>query len=183
MPETHEHDSRVSNLKLEDELIREAVKTAMKRNHGNLKEGLREFRAMLAHDPDLALAVLIRQPEASRAEFYRVVAEYEPSPQPQRGGQGFRATQLATASSAARTTAVADAVRKSKLIAFRIMTQSGEKPIGDCTAGEAGDWVCPRERDNRFVRLLITGLAPNQVIKEVHTDKEADRLWRMAERG
>lgn len=74
--------------------------------------------------------------------------------------------------------AVSDATRKSLLDTFLVNGQ----PIGDLTAGEARGWSNSRARDVRFVRLMVSGLEPNVVIRKARSPKETQELYDLAEK-
>lgn len=76
-------------------------------------------------------------------------------------------------------TAVNDAATKALLDTFII----NGKPIGDVTPIEAASWAASRERDARFVRMLIGGVPENDPIRRWVTQEEAERLYKMAEAG
>ena len=53
-------------------------------------------------------------------------------------------------------------------------------PLGDCTTGEAERWAYSRERDARFIRLLIYGLPDNVKIRDHRTEEDAQKCWDLA---
>lgn len=76
-----------------------------------------------------------------------------------------------------RETIVKTAAKLSKLDTFLV----NARPIGDCTPEEAEGWAGSRERDARFVRLLISGLPPDRPIRESIKADEADSIYEKAE--
>lgn len=84
----------------------------------------------------------------------------------------------ARASPQAAMRAVSDVTRLSLLDTFKINGQS----IGDLTAGEARGWSNSRARDVRFVRLLVSGLEPDVIIRKARSPKETQELYDLAEK-
>ena len=72
--------------------------------------------------------------------------------------------------------AVVATVRRSLLDTFVINGQ----PIGDVTAREASAWASSKERDSKFVRLLVENLPPDQPIRKYRTDDDAASLYAKA---
>lgn len=71
----------------------------------------------------------------------------------------------------------AAAVHQSLLDTFRIEVPAAygkmSISIGDCTPTEALSWVGARERDSRFVRLLVQNLPPDEKIRKHRRDAGA----------
>jgi len=76
-----------------------------------------------------------------------------------------------------RDVIVKTAIKLSKLDTFLV----NGRPIGDCTPEEAEGWAGARERDARFVRLLISGLPPDRPIRESLKGNEADAIYGKSE--
>jgi len=76
-----------------------------------------------------------------------------------------------------RETIIKTAIRLSKLDTFLI---NGRK-IGDCTPEEAEGWAGSRERDAKFVRMLIHGLPPDKPIRDSIKGEEADSIYEKSE--
>lgn len=55
------------------------------------------------------------------------------------------------------------------------------RPVGDVTVEEADRWAAARERDGRFVKLLIHGLPHGSVIRTHITESDAQRIWTLAQ--
>ena len=109
-----------------------------------------------------------------------------------RGGQGGGriegethaeiAPSLAAAAdkhAAAMRARAATVVRLSKLDTFLV---NGQK-IGDLTPHEALGWAASRERDVRFVRMLVQNLPLGRPIRESVAPETADELFARAEAG
>ena len=86
-------------------------------------------------------------------------------------------TELADKQAAAARVRVTVALRLSRLDTFVV----NGRPIGDLTPEEARGWASSRERDARFVRMLIANLPPNRPIREFVRGQEADELYQRAE--
>jgi hypothetical protein len=88
---------------------------------------------------------------------------------------------MAPSKAAARRIAALEktAIRLSKLDTFIV----NGHPIGDLTPIEALGWAMSRERDVRFVRMLVGGLPVDRPIRDSLTGEEADGMWENAERG
>jgi hypothetical protein len=76
----------------------------------------------------------------------------------------------------------ADQVREAREHAVRVLSKLDTfkvngRPIGDCTANEALAWAESRQRDVRFVRLMVTNLPPDQPIRRFVLPNEADDLY------
>jgi hypothetical protein len=76
----------------------------------------------------------------------------------------------------------ADQVREAREHAVRVLSkldtfQINHRPIGDCTPQEALAWAESRQRDVRFVRLMVTNLPPDQPIRRFIRPEEADELY------
>ena len=69
----------------------------------------------------------------------------------------------------------------SLLDTFRIELTSpyGAKsiPIGDCTPAEARSWAGTKERDVRFVRMLIENLPPDEKIRKYVKADAAEAIY------
>ena len=52
--------------------------------------------------------------------------------------------------------------------------------LGDCTTGEAERWAYSRERDARFIRLLIMGLPDNVKIRDYRSEEDCAKCWENA---
>lgn len=70
--------------------------------------------------------------------------------------------------------AVAAVAQKTLLDTFRI---GRGQSIGDATPAEALMWAAGRERDTKFVRLLVQNLPPDQPIRKYRTAEAADALY------
>lgn len=64
-------------------------------------------------------------------------------------------------------------VKLSMLDTFKVNGQ----PVGDCTPEEAEGWATSRERDARFIRMLIQPCPPGRPIRESWLGEDADRLF------
>lgn len=72
--------------------------------------------------------------------------------------------------------AVGAVAGKSLLDTFLVNGQ----PIGDLTSREASAWAGSRERDARFVRLLVANLPPDAPIRKYRTGEDARSLYDLA---
>lgn len=82
-------------------------------------------------------------------------------------GERQRATPAAGASAVAGTHLAA------LLDTFRI----NGKPLGDVTARRASAWATRRERDARFIRLLVQNLPPDDPIRKWRTADQAREMY------
>ncbi|MFC5358180.1 hypothetical protein [Azospirillum himalayense] len=67
-------------------------------------------------------------------------------------------------------------VRRSLLDSYQINGQ----PLRAVKVEEADRWAAGRERDARFVKLIITGIPHGGVIGDFVTDSDAERCWELA---
>jgi hypothetical protein len=72
---------------------------------------------------------------------------------------------------------VQETVARSLLDTFMV----NGRPVGDVTVEEADRWVAGRERDARFVKMLITGLPHGATIRTHITEADAKRIWSLAQ--
>jgi hypothetical protein len=54
------------------------------------------------------------------------------------------------------------------------------QPIGDCTVTEVEVAAQSKEREARFMRLMISGLPPVGIVRKYRTEEEAAALWAQA---
>lgn len=92
------------------------------------------------------------------------------------GGQAGCDNQKQNAPSRSGMDGRADVVRWSMLDSFPI---NGRK-LGDCTPQEAEKWAGSRERDARFVKLVIANLPANEPIRKYRRPDEVDAMYEEA---
>lgn len=114
------------------------------------------------------------RPSENRSSFARPTPATRPISFPRHPTPAVRPTYRAP--SPAAMGAVVATVRRSLLDTFVINGQ----PIGDVTAREASAWASSKERDSKFVRLLVENLPPDQPIRKYRTDDDAASLYAKA---
>ncbi|MBR0668262.1 hypothetical protein GXW71_28175 [Roseomonas hellenica] len=151
------------------ERLMEVAMSAIRGSPGNFDGAKDAFYRSIRHDADLLweLFAPYRQEavNAILAEAAKKLREQQPILA--RPGERQRATSPAGAS------AVAHIHLASLLDTFKIKG----KPIGDLTARQAAEWADTRERDTRFVRMLVQNLPPDDPIRKWRTADQAREMF------
>jgi hypothetical protein len=141
------------------------------------------YAMLIAWEPGIAEQLVDRvlgeaEPEVSRAARVaaRKIAERNKAAAAAPRGPVAVPDRREAARDARRETIVKTALRLSKLDTFMV----NGRPVGDCTPEEAEGWAASRERDAKFVRLLISGLPLSRPIRESITGEEADTTYELA---
>jgi len=141
------------------------------------------YAMLIAWEPGIAEQLVDRvlseaEPEVSRAARVaaRKIAERNKAAAAAPRGPVAVPDRREAARDARREIVVKTALRLSKLDTFLC----NGRPVGDMTPEEAEKWAGSRDRQAKFIRLLIAGLPPNRPIRESIAGEEADTTYELS---